>query len=191
MKRVLFVARHGETDWNATGRLQGHTDVPLNENGRAQARALAENLRGASMRFAAVVTSDLSRARETGEIVAAELGIALAYVDEGLRERCFGQFEGHTRIECEERFPEQWRLWCERGDVPADAEASHLLALRVRAATLRAAERIARVDAAAIVITHGAALRFLLAHTKGKLGPPIANGAVHRLEWDGESFHCD
>jgi len=90
MRRLLYVARHGETDWNVAGRWQGHTDVPLNDNGRAQARALAEGLR--AHRLAGAVASDLRRAHETARIVAAELGIEVAYVDRELRERAFGVF---------------------------------------------------------------------------------------------------
>jgi probable phosphoglycerate mutase len=108
MRRILL-ARHGETAWNALGRLQGHTDIPLNETGRAQARALADGVAAAGI--AAVVTSDLARARETGEIVAAALGLAAPVIEPGLRERRFGVFEGLTRDECATHHPEAWRAW--------------------------------------------------------------------------------
>src|SRR5512139_4231488 len=104
--RHLLLARHGETDWNAAGRWQGHTDIPLNEIGRAQAAALADRLR--SEGIGAVVTSDLSRARHTAEIVAGALGVPVALVDPGLREQRFGSFEGLTPRECEERYPGDW-----------------------------------------------------------------------------------
>ena len=83
--RHLLLARHGETDWNVAGRWQGHTDVPLNATGRAQALALAERLRNEGI--AAVATSDLSRARHTAEIVAGALGVPVALVDPALREQ--------------------------------------------------------------------------------------------------------
>jgi broad specificity phosphatase PhoE len=67
----LLLVRHGETDWNAEGRLQGHTDRPLNDYGRRQARALADELEGEELD--AVYSSDLVRARETAEIVAERL----------------------------------------------------------------------------------------------------------------------
>jgi probable phosphoglycerate mutase len=89
--RHLFLARNGETDWNLAGRWQGHTDVPLNATGRAQAGALAERLRGEGI--ATVGASDLSRARHTAEIVAAALGVPVALVDPDLREQRFGRFE--------------------------------------------------------------------------------------------------
>ena len=67
----LLLVRHGETDWNAAGRLQGHTDRPLSDYGREQARRLAEELAGEE--FDAIYASDLARARETAEIVGARL----------------------------------------------------------------------------------------------------------------------
>ena len=69
----IYLARHGETDWNARGKLQGHTDIALNEGGRQQARDLATRLAGEHI--VSVTTSDLSRARETGAIVATALSL--------------------------------------------------------------------------------------------------------------------
>lgn len=181
-RRVLFVARHGETDWNAIGRLQGHTDIPLNDAGRAQARALAESLR--VERIGAVVTSDLSRAKETGAIVAEALGVAIAYVDHELRERAFGPFEGCTREELHDRHAEAWRAWTERGVAPPGAETNDELASRIVAAFARAAERAATPDAPALVITHGAAMRYALARIAGELGPPVPNAQAQRLVFE-------
>ena len=87
----VYLARHGQTDWNRDGRLQGSADIPLNDTGRQQAAALADRLRG--VRFDAVYSSELKRSRETAGIVhgAAPL-VALA----GLNERRIGAFEGHV-----------------------------------------------------------------------------------------------
>ncbi|HYG70238.1 MAG TPA: histidine phosphatase family protein, partial [Anaeromyxobacteraceae bacterium] len=90
----LFLVRHGETDWNVAGRWQGQTDIPLNEAGRAQARELARRMRGEGI--ATIAASDLLRARETAEIVAAELGLEVRILDHRLREQSFGAFEGLT-----------------------------------------------------------------------------------------------
>ena len=121
MRRILL-ARHGQTSWNALGKLQGHTDVELNEVGREQARALAAKL--ASAELTAVWTSDLSRARQTGEIVAAALGLAAPAVDPELRERHYGVFEGLSRDECATQHPEAWQDWtAQKGAPPGDRKS--------------------------------------------------------------------
>ncbi|HZU83147.1 MAG TPA: histidine phosphatase family protein, partial [Polyangiaceae bacterium] len=128
-RRVVYAVRHGETDWNAAQRWQGHTDVPLNDRGRAQARAVARSLRATGL--AGVVASDLSRATETARIIAAELGIAVQYLDAAWRERSFGCFEGLTRAECEQLHPEAWRVWLAERRPPAGAEPHEALTARV------------------------------------------------------------
>src|SRR5437764_2337856 len=90
-ERILFLFRHGETDWNREGRLQGHTDTLLNATGLAQAEALSETLR--QHRLDAVLSSDLLRASTTGRIVADALGVPL-FTDAGLRETNVGAAEG-------------------------------------------------------------------------------------------------
>jgi broad specificity phosphatase PhoE len=180
-RRLLYVVRHGETDWNAAERWQGHTDIPLNANGRVQARAVAEALREAGL--SGVVASDLSRARETARIIATELGVAIAYVDAALRERSFGCFEGLTRTECEALHPEAWRDWLADRRTPLGAETHEALTLRVMGALRRAAERVARHDAPALVVTHGGALRAIVAAATGALPAPIKNAAVWRVAW--------
>lgn len=89
--RAFWFLRHGETDWNASGVSQGNVDVPLNATGLAQAQAAAGLLRDRGI--AALVASPLARSRVTAEIVAAALGLPVAF-DEGLREAAFGVQEG-------------------------------------------------------------------------------------------------
>jgi broad specificity phosphatase PhoE len=180
--RLLYLVRHGETDWNAAERWQGHTDVPLNARGRGQARAVAAMLNRAGL--AGVVSSDLSRARETAEIIAVRLGIELVYVDAALRERAFGPFEGLTREQCARLHPREWQAWCDEQVAPEGAENRSVLAARVALGLRRAAEEVARDDAAALVVTHGGSLRAVVAEATGTLPPPIANGAVWRVAWD-------
>jgi broad specificity phosphatase PhoE len=90
---VVWLVRHGETAWNAEGRMQGHTDVPLTERGRAQAHALAERLR--SEPPARIVSSDLSRALETASFVGAACGVVPS-ADRRLREQDLGAWSGRT-----------------------------------------------------------------------------------------------
>jgi broad specificity phosphatase PhoE len=183
MRRLVYVARHGETDWNAVNRWQGHTDIPLNDNGRAQARALAQRLR--DVRLAGVVASDLSRAQETARIVAASLAIPMAYVDGGLRERSFGVFEGLTREECETQHGEAWRAWLAHKTMPQGGEALEALTQRVVAAVGRSALAVATDDAPVLVVTHGGSLRSLVASVTGELPPMVKNGDVWVLAWEG------
>jgi len=186
MLRVLYLVRHGETDWNAAGRWQGQTDVALNATGRTQAAQVAEALRG--LTIAGVVASDLGRASETGRIVAQAIGVPLAYVDSALRERSFGCFEGLTRQECEQRHPESWRAWLAERRPPPGGEDQAVLAQRVTAAVVNAAERVAAEAAAVVVVSHAAAIRAFIAAVTGTLPPPVANAEVRRATWDGRAF---
>jgi broad specificity phosphatase PhoE len=97
---TLLLVRHGETDWNAEHRWQGHADVPLNIRGREQAERLADELAG--KRIDAVYASDLSRARETAEILGERLGLSVL-TDPDLREIDVGSREGLTGEEVGER----------------------------------------------------------------------------------------
>jgi broad specificity phosphatase PhoE len=181
-RKVLYLVRHGETDWNAAGRWQGHTDIPLNARGRAQARVVADTLRHTPL--AGIVSSDLSRARETAQIIAASLGTEVISLEPDLRERAFGPFEGLTGDECLRLHPEAWRAWRQERVAPSGAEDPPTLAARVARGLSRVAEDVARDDAAALVVTHGGALRAAVAEALGAQPPPVANGAIWRVEWD-------
>jgi probable phosphoglycerate mutase len=99
----LVLVRHGETDWNAEGRYQGQSDVPLNTNGVAQAEALARQLRGE--RFDAIYSSDLARAAQTAEVLAGATGVPVHY-DPRLREIDQGEWEGLLLADIEARYAE-------------------------------------------------------------------------------------
>ncbi|HSO81430.1 histidine phosphatase family protein [Thiocapsa sp.] len=92
---TICVTRHGETDWNIMGVLQGWIDVPLNDNGRKQAFEMAESFKDSG--FSCVWTSPLSRASETARIVAEVLGLPAPICSEGLKERNFGRVQGMTK----------------------------------------------------------------------------------------------
>jgi probable phosphoglycerate mutase len=112
--RILLI-RHGETAWNAERRLQGHLDIPLNDEGERQARLLADAL--ASEPLDLLVSSDLQRARQTAQAVATLRGMPLLG-EPALRERCYGGFEGLLYSEIEQRFPAEFAAWQAR-DVDA------------------------------------------------------------------------
>jgi broad specificity phosphatase PhoE len=179
----LLLARHGETDWNRDRRIQGHSDTPLNETGRAQARELAEAL--AEIDLVAAYSSDLSRARETAAIAVAGRGIEVAALPE-LRERSFGTWEGLGDDEIPLRFPDEYARWTAgSGDGARDSEPHAVLLERVRAAM----HRIARdhPEGTVLVVSHGGPLRVVhaLAHGLDYLEhrrsiPWVANCALAR-----------
>jgi broad specificity phosphatase PhoE len=180
--RLVYIARHGETDWNAEGRWQGQTDVPLNPTGRAQAHGLAESL--ASAGVGAIVSSDLKRASETARIVADRLRLDLDYLDPELRERSLGVFDGLTREECESLHPQAWREWLELRRPPPNAEGDDTLAVRVTAAMGRAVARTANANGPLLIVSHGGAIRASVAAATGLLPPPIANCGLWEIEWN-------
>jgi probable phosphoglycerate mutase len=182
---ALTLIRHGETDWNRARRIQGSTDIPLNDVGRAQARAAAAALRTGRDPAAplTIVSSDLSRARETAEIIATELGAAAPRLYPGLRERSYGEAEGVDSVE----FARRWGDWYV-AEVPG-AEPWPVLRARGLAA-LAAAVRdhrraTAPLEASLIVVTHGALIRELIRHASGGALPPqgerLPNGSAYQL----------
>jgi alpha-ribazole phosphatase len=104
----VWLVRHGETQWNRDQRIQGHLDVELTERGREQARRLAAWM--AAERLDAVYSSDLQRARETAEILAAGRAQPVT-IEPRFRESGFGVFQGLTTAEIAERFPEAFQAW--------------------------------------------------------------------------------
>ena len=97
-----YLVRHGETEWNRNGRIQGHSDVPLNESGRRQAKVLAKRLAGCG--FSATYASDLSRASETARAIVGDADMPV-FTDPDLREFSYGEWEGLTLKEVEDQFP--------------------------------------------------------------------------------------
>ncbi len=159
---TILLARHGETDWNREMRFQGHSDPPLNETGRAQARALAERL--AAEKLDAVYSSPLQRARETAEIVAAPHGLPVQ-VEPGLMEVDVGSWSGLTRAELEEHDREALRSWLDHGPGWTGGETYEQMAERV----VHALERIEaeHPDGRVLLVTHGGSLRAVQAHALG------------------------
>jgi broad specificity phosphatase PhoE len=151
---TLLLARHGETDWNRARRWQGHADRPLTDRGRAQAAALAERL--ADIALDAVYSSDLRRARDTAEAVAAIQGVDVVELAE-LREVNVGSWEGLTRDEAEARLPDGLRRWRAGGTGWDDGETYAEMSRRV----LAAVERIAtdHEGGRVLIVSHGGPIR--------------------------------
>jgi broad specificity phosphatase PhoE len=181
-RRTVFLARHGETEWNLVGRWQGATDTRLSDTGRAQARALAERLRRLGPEAVGQIhASDLDRAVETATIVAEALGLPAPRRDQRLRERGFGCFEGLTREECAVQHPEVWaRYLADRRSTPPGAEPQETIVARV----LEVMHEIASTAVAGqppLVVSHGGAIRTFAHAALGVSLPPVGNGAVFRV----------
>lgn len=175
MRTRLLLARHGETDWNAVGRWQGHADPPLNARGRAQALGLAEGL--VDVGIDVVVSSDLARAAETATIVARRLGLSVTH-DPGLREIDVGSWSGLTRQEVAARFPEGYALW-QSGAIGHDGETREQLASRVERALLRLGAL--HEGQTVLAVTHGGAIRAARRLALGDAGDAIPNCATVEL----------
>lgn len=106
---LIGLVRHGETSWNAVRRIQGQTDIPLNDNGIQQAKLLAARLLSDEKIWDYIVTSDLKRAKVTGDYIREALHIPSLGTDIRLRERYFGQIEGTTVEERVEKWGEDWK----------------------------------------------------------------------------------
>jgi probable phosphoglycerate mutase len=179
----IIAIRHGETDWNAAQRLQGHVDIALNERGRAQAACLHAAL--AAEPIAAVYSSDLGRARETAEAFAVPMGLVVV-VDPGLRERSFGEYEGHTYAEIEQRWPEGAARW-KRRDLqfaPPGGESLPEFQRRCVSAAVRRAS--AHRGQTVALVAHGGVLDALYrAAARIDASAPrtwqLANAAINRL----------
>ena len=183
MECLLFLFRHGETDWNREGRLQGHTDTPLNATGLAQAQALVERLR--PHRLEAVMSSDLARAWTTGQIVAEGLGIPLIR-EPGLREARIGEAEGLFWPEVKSRFGEALtERWFTDDDAAFPGGET---GLETRSRGLAALHRfVAEQPYRRIgVSTHGAMVRQLMKHALPPGSPPARtrNTVLYMLRYE-------
>ena len=163
---TLLLARHGETDWNRDLRIQGSSDIELNELGRRQAQSLAQELTDVDLD--AIYASDLSRASATAAAVAATHGLQVTH-DSRLRERSFGSWEGLTREDLD-ALPEG-----SRHDGESDEE--------VRARMLAAVHDIAAAHPGeqVLVVSHGGALNALWHHAFGERIVRWGNCAAYRL----------
>ena len=186
----IIIIRHGETEWNKTGRFQGHSDVPLSAEGRAQAAALGQNL--ALDHVDAIYASDLTRAMETAAPLAKRFGFEVIS-DPLLRELNFGAWEGRSFSDVNAENPNAMKQFYndpEYADIP-DSEPfpdfQKRVAGRVREiAELHRGKRI-------VIVSHGASIRILLADI---LAMPIRsiwhisqlNTAVNKIRFVDDGF---
>ncbi|TQF65612.1 histidine phosphatase family protein [Rhodococcus spelaei] len=171
----LALVRHGETEWNAERRLQGSSDIPLNDTGRSQALAAARRL--GTRTWDVLVSSPLSRAGETADIIGAHLGIDRSATYPELSERHFGEAEGATDYEVYDRWPygvypgmEEHASVTERGLRILDE-----LAVRHRGSSI-------------VAVTHGGLIRSVVGALHIHRAPRIPNAAISTLRHDGHGW---
>lgn len=171
----VFLVRHAETDWNAEHRYQGHSDPPLNANGFAQARCLAARL--ATQKLDLILSSDLLRARQTAELVAAQRGIELR-LDVRLREMNFGILEGHTFDQALQRWPDMISRWLADYNQPPDG-AERIDEFNRRVLSAWEDVSMTSYDKSVLIVAHGGPLRTIL---HSLLGLPETKGAWITLD---------
>ena len=183
---LLYLVRHGESTYNAEGRIQGQSDAPLSELGHRQSRAVAESL--AALPIDALYSSPLRRARQTADPIAARLKLSV-HEDRRLMELDAGEFEGRLRSELADAYPAELARWLSGDEdfaIPG-GESRRQLAER-GSAVLR--DIAAAGHRQVVVVTHGgllsATLRSLLNLPEPL--PPFAfqNGSITRVAADGQ-----
>jgi probable phosphoglycerate mutase len=180
----LCLVRHGETAWNAEGRVQGQLDIPLNDTGFAQARALARALSKDS--FDAIYSSDLGRVRQTAQPVAEVLNKKVI-LDERLRERHYGVFQGMTYAEAKERIPAGYARFKDKDPSYDFQTGESLVQFQERVLVFTKALSEQYKSKSMLVFTHGGVLEMIYRHATGRgLSTPrdfeIPNAAINRLE---------
>lgn len=156
---ALILWRHGNTDWNAEHRIQGHSDTPLNDLGRSQAAATAALI--AARKPAAIVSSDLSRCIDTAAPLAQLTGLPVRQ-DARLRERFYGEWEGLTLADIAQRWPESYarkQRGADTTDLGHGIEAPADVTKRMGEA-LREIAAAAAPGSTTVVVTHGGAARY-------------------------------
>ncbi|NLY56643.1 MAG: histidine phosphatase family protein [Firmicutes bacterium] len=177
----LYLVRHGETEWNKAGRIQGQQNPPLNELGRRQAEMVAEYLAGLSANYDQIYSSDLLRARQTAEAIAAKCNGRIVFRRE-LREQCFGVCEGFLVEEARAKFGIDLRAYLRNPAGTTLPDGESLEAMGARAAQFLAEVR-GHEGQSVIVVSHGGLIKTLLTlilgmqlHYRNRL--EIANAAV-------------
>ena len=186
----IIAVRHGETDWNASARIQGQRDIALNAKGHWQASRAAQALADAGETVAAVYSSDLARAHETAHHIANAMELDVL-TDPRLRERGFGEYEGSTFAELEQQWPQETARWRARDAhwAPPGGESLTALGERVLAATQSLAER--HPNEQIVLVAHGGVLDMMyrIATRQGvdaERNWALGNASINRLLWSPE-----
>lgn len=164
---LFYLVRHGQTDWNKDGKIQGTTDIPLNEAGRCQAEQLANKLKEknksvifSKTKIDAIYTSPLQRAFETADILAKKEHLPLRRLFE-LKERDFGDWEGKTWQQVEKEHTDEFHLWRDQPMIGMPSGGESRGSCEARSA--RAITKIlAETAGDAVIVAHGGIIVFLM-----------------------------
>ena len=188
----IYLIRHGQTDWNLEGKIQGRHDVSLNETGSKQAELLAMGMDKRPV--VQIFSSRQKRALETAQAVGRRQHVAVTVID-GLEEGEFGEWEGKTWDEISREYPEEFKVWCTEPAeiVPPGGESRPQIYRRIGNA-LKEILRRSRGDIA--IVSHGAALAYMVSLMLEKeLGDHdeiiVKNASISTVEYDRETgkFH--
>ncbi len=158
----LYLIRHGETDWNVQNKIQGKTDIHLNETGRLQAKGLAKKIKEGKYDITSIYTSGLKRAWETANIVGQAIGIE-PVVFAGLEEMSLGIWEGYTWKQVKEEYPEEYQSWYKdrRYHVIPEGESYQQLLERLLPALVKI---LGIAEGNALIVTHSADIMTIMSY---------------------------
>lgn len=154
----IYLIRHGQTDWNVAGKIQGKTDIPLNETGRRQAACLAKGMEHRPV--AQIFSSDLIRARETARAIGESQHVEVETLS-GLEEIGFGKWEGMTLEQIQVVFPEEYEKWCENPVTVAPPGGESLSQIKERCRRVME-EILKRAKGDFAIVSHGAMLAYVV-----------------------------
>lgn len=188
---ILWIIRHGETAWNAEGRVQGQTDVPLSDVGYAQARAVAAAVAGE--RFVAIYSSDLLRVRQTADPAARALDLRVR-LDAALRERHYGVFETLTYAEAKILHPDDYARFKAKDPDYDFRSGESLRGFHERSLNCIASIANQHAGRSVLVFTHGGVLDSVFRRATGRelserRDFAVPNAALNRIEIDGNAWN--
>ena len=176
----IYLVRHGETDWNLAGRLQGSTDIPLNDQGKQSALKTAQYFKANGIVISSIMTSPLMRARQTAQIIADVLAIPVIE-QQALTERCFGEAEGLTAEERMLKFPDQ--------DIPG---LEDIQVVRQRVWNVLQTLATAHADESIIIVSHGGVINAILSIlSNGEIGTGITklkNACLNHITYSNNEW---
>ena len=194
-KTRFCLVRHGETDWNVERRLQGHTDIDLNQQGMAQAEQMAKALKAINLKFDVLYTSDLLRAANTAKAVEETFGVN-AIPDEALRERHLGALQGLTTADASALKPTLWEIHLSRNLDHSLEGGESILEFSHRIHGVLEKIRLQHLGKTILLVSHGGTLDMIyrLASNQAleaERAVNVPNASLNWISHDGSSWSVD